>query len=301
MFNDFLIIFIDQGQHLDTISYDTFTALSSRQLKIQFVLSHDLSNEADRLFLFIKSSLKEDCCLQISTNVCTYNDIERYLITRFEANGLSIPVTDTVVDLISCSTKQNPSLMIQLIDSCVQSYMQRESEAKEDSTVALSFEQEVTEYTRLDDLTYYKYDILTLESQKVIKLAAVLSIKDVFNLRTLYEIILLFFSELLDFETGPGLITKIDYNEAKNISLNNLQSQLLASNFFKISEVDVNGEDIYLKFNITREKEVLYSFIPLDLKKQYHMYAAKAFAGIVNGAANKPQPSWVQKVCQNLL
>ena len=55
------------------------------------------------------------------------------------------------------------------------------SETKRGLTKSVSmsslFEQEVMQYARLDDLIYYKYDSLSLDSQKICKLAAVLAIK----------------------------------------------------------------------------------------------------------------------------
>ena len=69
----------------------------------------------------------------------------------------------------------------------MQSYTKRRSQRRTSSDEScpsvkskapvLSFEEEVMEYARLDDLIYYKYDILTTDTQNICKLAAIIAIK----------------------------------------------------------------------------------------------------------------------------
>ena len=81
-------------------------------------------------------------------------------------------------------------------------------------------------------------------------------------------------------------------HEATSISTNNLFYRLLEMNFFSIYEEDVNGSDLYLKFDSTKEKDAIYNLLPLDLKHQYHKYAANAFMQIVSRYSD-PNPSWI--------
>ena len=83
---------------------------------------------------------------------------------------------------------------------------------------------------------------------------------------------------------------KQDDNIARAISVTNLVARLLDSKFFNLYEED--GDALILKFNMTREKDILYNFLPSDLKQQYHLYAAKTFVEIANSSSN-PNPSLI--------
>lgn len=110
-----LIILIDQSLYMDSISVDIFKALSSRNLKVQFIISHDTNHNSVN-FSTLLSSIRSHQLLRISSITCSKADISSYLKICFDSNGLSIPITNTCIDLIIECTKGIPSLIIQLID-----------------------------------------------------------------------------------------------------------------------------------------------------------------------------------------
>lgn len=72
-----------------------------------------------------------------------------------------------------------------------------------------------------------------------------------------------------------------------------LVRRLLDSTFFKLYKDDVNGIDLFLKFNSTQERNTIYSFLPSDLKQQYHLKAANIFVRIVNSSLKPLNPFWI--------
>lgn len=57
------------------------------------------------------------------------------------------------------------------------SSLEETTNTNEFSTTSRLFEEEIMLYTRMDDLSCFKYDTLTLDNQKICKLAAVLAVK----------------------------------------------------------------------------------------------------------------------------
>ena len=114
-----------------------------------------------------------------------------------------------------------------------------------------------------------------------------------FNLRSLYELVVLYFYELLDFESQSKVMLKFfkqhHSDKIKTISMKNLLNRLQNSKFLKVYEDD---DDLYLKFNMTKERDFIYNFLPLDRKQQYHLYAAKVLLNITNGSSS-PNPTLV--------
>ena len=112
------MIFVDQSHYLDAISIDIFQALSSRNLKIQFILSHDTNSNSVNLTSFLEflQTIPLDRCLSISSTTCTKEEVFRYLKANLESNELFENVKGNVVDLVVEITKGIPLLIIQLID-----------------------------------------------------------------------------------------------------------------------------------------------------------------------------------------
>ena len=104
---------------MDSISVEIFRALStSRSLKIQFIVSHDVRNNSANMmsFLDILNSVGPDNYLRITSHACTKDDVSRFLKVCCESSGLTIPITAKTIDLINESTKGIPLLIIQLIE-----------------------------------------------------------------------------------------------------------------------------------------------------------------------------------------
>ena len=108
----------------------------------------------------------------------------------------------------------------------------------------------------------------------------------------MYNVILAYFPELLDFELHRST-KKIKYfshdDDPKYIAIKNLLVSLLESTFVKVYEEDTEG-NVLMSFNLTREKHIVYNFLPLDVKQKYHMYIAKVLLQAVNAVSN-PRPS----------
>ena len=102
------------------------------------------------------------------------------------------------------------------------------------------------------------------------------------------------FPELLILEPDSRKkISRHDDNNVRAISLTNLVARLLDTKFFKIDEED--GDALIFKFNTSRERIILYNFLPSYLKQQYHLYAAKTFIERVNSTSN-PNPSLIYEL-----
>ena len=141
------MIFVDQSHYLDAVSIEIFQALSSRNLKVQFILSHDPNSNSVNLtsFLDFLQTVPSDRCLSISSTTCTKEEVSRYLKASFESKELFENVRGNIVDLVIEITKGIPLLIIQLIDryhclsyhihnttnnnrySCIQSHIKHQS------------------------------------------------------------------------------------------------------------------------------------------------------------------------------
>lgn len=97
------------------MAVEIFKGLSNMNLKVQFVLSHDVNVNVLNLTSLLQS-IRPECYFQTNAVDCTKGDISRYLNGCFEENKLSENVSSTVVNLITECTKGIPSLVIQLIE-----------------------------------------------------------------------------------------------------------------------------------------------------------------------------------------
>jgi hypothetical protein len=118
----------------------------------------------------------------------------------------------------------------------------------------------------------------------------------------LYDLLATNFVELLDFESYPRQL-KLKYFEStidsdkdgKGASMENLLFQLLDSKFFKVYDDVTSRHDLFLKFSLTREKDIIYNFMPLDVKQEYHLFAARVLLQVVNNMEN-PIPALIYEM-----
>lgn len=188
VFNEVLIVFIDQSAYLDSISVDILEAFTNLNLNVQFVMSHDVANDSVNLqsFLNLIKSKNTEYYLPISSTVCTNSDILKYLEARFQANELSIPIPDSMIDLITENTKRIPLVTMQIVDDCIKSYKRETGNLVLNSdtdieslttTSSDSFEREIMQHSRFEDLVNFNYDTMSIKDQKICKLAAVIAIR----------------------------------------------------------------------------------------------------------------------------
>lgn len=187
VFNEVLIVFIDQSAYLDSISVDILEAFTNLNLNVQFVMSHDVANDSVNLqsFLNLIKSKNAEYYLPISSTICTNSDILKYLQARFEANELSIPIPDSMIDLITENTKRIPLVTMQIVDDCIKSFKREtgnllvlETDTESLTTTSSdSFEREIMQHSRFEDLVNFNYELMTIVDQKICKLAAVIAIR----------------------------------------------------------------------------------------------------------------------------
>ena len=77
--------------------------------------------------------------------------------------------------------------------------------------------------------------------------------------------------------------------------MENLLFQLLDTKFFKVYDDVTSEHDLFLKFNLTREKDIIYNFMTRDIKQQYHTNAAKMLLQVANATAN-PIPALIYEI-----
>lgn len=106
----------------------------------------------------------------------------------------------------------------------------------------------------------------------------------------MHEIILNYFPELLN-----NICDSPSRNEQVNLlvsddnyadTMKSLLFQLLDSKFCNIYD-DTNGNALLFKFDLKRERDIIYGFLPLDLKQKYHIYAANV---LLKNVTLKPDP-----------
>jgi len=210
------------------------------------------------------------------------------LRVAIQSNGLSFSVSENTIDIIADSTQGIASNFIQLIDSSISNTIEAENDLSFNSTnSSISFEKfeaEVLKLSRYDDLINYKYDSLAINSQKICKLCASLTMNGVFNLNTLYELVLYHFPELVSVECGTP----------KQMDLKELLTLLQSTKFFSVHEQGEHDE-VFLKFYMKKAHSLIYNFIPADLKQEYHIYIAKMLLQRSNSNEN-PKPSSIHEI-----